>query len=139
MIILDTNVLSALMRPAENLPAMLWADSQPRTVLWTTVLTVMEIRYGVLRMPPGRRRSFLEAAFEGLLETVFADRILPFDRDAAERTATLTANAHSRGRNIDQPDSQIAGIAVSRRAVLATRNMRDFQGLGIELVNPWAA
>ena len=136
MIILDTNVVSALMKPAEHEEIVAWFDRVGEQRLWTTSITVMEVRYGLLRMQDGRRRRLMEDTFNNVLSVNLHD-VLPFDRQAAEVTATILAQAHASGRNLKIPDCQIAGIAITRHATLTTRNIRDFEGLGLELVNPW--
>ena len=139
MIILDTNVVSALMRPRENAMIVEWLNRHPSQDIWTTSINLLEVRYGLLRMPIGKTRASLTEAFDELLSTLLAERVLPFGQPAAERTAEVTARLHSQGNNIDAPDSQIAGIALSRQATLATRNIRDFVGTGLTLVDPWSA
>lgn len=136
MIILDTNVVSALMKPTEHEEVVDWFDGLVELRLWTTSITIMEIRYGLLRMREGKRRRQMEDTFENVLSTNLYD-VLPFDVRSAEVTATILADAHSNGRNLKIPDCQIAGIASTRNATLATRNIRDFEGLGLKLVNPW--
>jgi len=136
MIILDTNVISALMKPAEHEAVVVWFDSLAETRLWTTAITVMEVRYGLLRMQNGKRRKQMESTFDNVLSANLQD-VLPFDLRSAEVTATILAQAHANGRNLKIPDCQIAGIAITRNATLATRNIRDFEGLGLKLVNPW--
>ena len=139
MIILDTNVLSALMTPALNPSPVRWLDSQAANLIWTTSVNVFESRGGIRLLPVGRRRHDLELALDTLLETDFADRVLPFDHAAAEAAAAISSQRISKGRNIGPRDTQIAGIAVSRRATLATRNTRDFNDLDIEVIDPWKA
>ncbi len=139
MIILDTNVLSALMRPDENGGIVEWADRSAADTLWTTSITTYEIRYGLLLMADGRRRLHASSLFNTMLESIFRDRILEFDRAAGEQAAVVAATQRQRGRNVGVPDTQIASIAISRGATLATRNIRDFADLGLKLVDPWAA
>lgn len=138
MIILDTNVISAIMRPVENAVVINWLDTQKTDRLWTTAITVMEVRYGIERMAIGRRQTAVSSAFDGVLDLI-GWRILDFTSAAAERAAKLTAKSHGRGHNIDVPDSQIAGIAAFQTATLATRNVKDFADLDIPLVDPWTA
>ncbi len=139
MILLDTNVVSALMRPGDNRAVVSWLDRQPAVSIWTTAITVLEIRSGLLMMPNGRRRSAFEQAFAGLVQHDLEGRVQPFDLAAAEAAATLAAERQRNGRPIDLRDTQIAGIAVARRAVIATRNVRHFDDLSTPVVNPWAA
>lgn len=137
MIILDTNVISALMRPDLDAGVVAWLNQQPALLIWTTTINVLEIRTGLLLMPVGRRQGELFARFETLLSDILDDRILAFDRDAAEHAAKITAYHAKVGRNIEVPDNQIAGIALSRNATLATRNTKDFADVGLKLINPW--
>ena len=139
MIILDSNVISAMMQPHQNGKVGVWLDRQPQASLWTTSVSILEIKGGLLLLPEGRRRAGLMAAFDQALAELFVNRILPFDREAAEQSARIQADRIRRGINKETRDTQIAGIAMSRRATLATRNARDFQDLGIPLVDPWEA
>lgn len=138
MIILDTNVLSALMRPDPDLPVLQWLDLQAPQSIWITSITLFESRLGLALVPDGRRRRALESAFARLLEEDIENRVLPFDSDAALQAATLAAERQRTGRPVDIRDTQIAGIAQARRATLATRNLRHFEGLTIPVLNPWA-
>lgn len=139
MIILDTNVLSALMRPAPDEPVVAWLDRQPAESVWITSITLFEARFGLSLLPPGRRRKALEAAFTQLLEEDLEHRILDFDGAAAESAASIAAERRRKGQTVDLRDTQIAGIALARRATLATRNVRHFTPLAVRVVNPWAA
>jgi predicted nucleic acid-binding protein len=139
MIILDTNVVSALMRePTEELVRE-WLNRQPRTSIWTTAVTVMEIRFGLAIRTSGRQRNRLERAFEDTMAESINERILPFDTGAAERTTALMAVRRQAGRSGELRDSMIAGIAIARHATLATRNVRHFADLPVSVINPWAA
>ena len=138
MIILDTNVLSALMRPEPDLPVLQWLDLQAPQSIWITSITLFESRLGLALVPDGRRRRALESAFARLLAEDLENRVLPFDTDAALQAATLAAERQRTGRPVDIRDTQIAGIAQARRATLATRNLRQFEGLTIPVLNPWA-
>ena len=138
MIILDTNVLSALMRPDPDLPVLQWLDLQAPQSIWITSITLFESRLGLALVPDGRRRRALESAFARLLEEDIENRVLPFDSDAALQAATLAAERQRTGRPVDIRDTQVAGIAQARRATLATRNLRHFEGLTIPVLNPWA-
>jgi predicted nucleic acid-binding protein len=138
MILLDTCVISALMRPRDNRPVVAWLDRQASVSIWTTAITVFEIRFGLLAMPEGRRRAKFEQAFAGLLQEDMEGRIAGFDRAAAEAAATLAAARRRNGRPIDIRDTQIAGIAMARRAALATRNAKHFADLPT-VIDPWAA
>ena len=137
MIILDTNVLSALMLREPAPQVIAWLDKQPRTSIWTSAVTVVEIRFGVLALPGGKRRDALTAAFDTLLEHKIAGRIAPFDAAAAQCASELTASRKARGRAVDLRDTMIAGIALACKASLATRNTVDFQDLSVPVVNPW--
>jgi len=139
MIILDTNVLSALMRAGESDVPQAWLDAQPWPSIWTTSVTLYEIRFGILCLPPGRRRSALLAKATLAIEDRLGNRVAPLDAAAAQAAAEVMAKRGAAGRAIDIRDSFIAGIALSRRAALATRNLRHFAGLDIRLINPWAA
>ena len=139
MIILDTNVISALMRKDIDPVVVAWLDRQPTESIWLTAVTVFEVHLGLELLAPGRRRRQLEGAFARALDEDFEGRILPFERDAARAVALLAARQQQAGRPIDFRDVQIAGIAAARRAALATRNTRHFSDLGIALVDPWAA
>ncbi len=138
MIILDTNVLSALMRQTPDSQVIAWLDARPRTSIWTTSVTVLEVRFGLqLMMAPGKRRSLLMQAFETLLDKM-QHRIASFDAAAAAEAANLMTVRQRRGRAVDLRDTMIAGIALARRATLATRNTGHFEDLSVPVVNPWA-
>jgi len=139
MIILDTNVLSALMRTAPEAPVVAWLDRQPAESVWITSITLFEARLGLALLPTGRRRQTLEAAFARLLKEDLEDRVLDFDSAAATEAASLAAERQRVGRPVDMRDTQIAGIALARHATLATRNLRHFKGLKVAIVDPWAA
>ena len=139
MIILDTNVLSALMRTAPEAAVVAWLDRQPAESVWITSITLFEARLGLALLPSGRRRQTLEAAFARLLLEDLENRVLDFDSAAAIEAAVLASERQKNGRSVDMRDTQIAGIAVARRATLATQNIRHFADLKISIVNPWAA
>jgi predicted nucleic acid-binding protein len=137
MIVLDTDVVSAIMR-AE--PAVVdWLNRQPTLSVWTTAITIFEIRYGLSVMPSGRRRSVAERAFENVLEQDLSGRILPFDRAAADEAAHLTAIRRQGGRIKEARDSMIAGIALAQGATLVTRNLKHYDDLRVPVVDPWQA
>ncbi len=138
MIILDTNVLSELMKPTPRPGVVRWAASQPATSLHTTSITEAEIRHGVLLLPKGRRRDAIEAAAAAMFDDDLGGRVLPFGRDAARAYAHIALSRRRAGRPIAQLDAQIAAIAQSTGAALATRNVVDFEGCGIDLVDPFA-
>jgi predicted nucleic acid-binding protein len=137
MIILDTNVLSALMRRDPDPPVVQWLDLQAPQSIWITSISLFESRLGLALVPDGRRRRALEAAFSRLLDDDLENRVLPFDSEAALQAALLAAARQRVGRPVDIRDTQIAGIAQARRATLATRNVRHFEGLSVPVVNPW--
>ncbi|TMA45031.1 MAG: type II toxin-antitoxin system VapC family toxin [Deltaproteobacteria bacterium] len=138
MIVLDTNVLSAVMRREPDPIVVAWLDRQPSESLWTTVVTIFEIRFGLELLAPGRRRRQLEGAFTRAVQEDFQGRILPFDQEAAQEAARRAAERRAAGKSVDFRDIEIAGIVSVRRATLATRNIRHFQSLGIGVVDPWA-
>ncbi|SRR6266496_6326376 len=138
MIILDTNVLSALMRSAPETKVVDWLNAQPRSSIWITSITALEVRFGLQIMAVGRKRKALFQAFEALLETI-DHRIAAFDAAAAEHAGNLMARRQKAGRPVELRDTMIAGIALSRRATLATRNVAHFSDCGAGLVNPWGA
>jgi len=138
MIVLDTNVLSALMRQEPEAPVVAWLDRQPAESVWITSITLFETRLGVALLPKGRRQQALEAAFARLLEEDLQNRVLDFDSAAATEAASLAAQRQKADRPVDMRDTQIAGIALARRATLATRNVRHFRDLNVPVVDPWA-
>lgn len=137
MILLDTNVLSALMRHTPDPTVVQWLDNQPAESIWTTSVTVFEIRTGIELLNPSRRRKRLDDLFSQLLTEDLAGRVQSFDLPAAQAAGTVAANQQRDGRSAEIRDAQIIGIAASRRATVATRNTRHFLGTGIDLVNPW--
>jgi predicted nucleic acid-binding protein len=137
MIILDTNVISALMRSAPDEMVLQWLDRQPESSIWTTSVTVMEIRYGIQMLPAGQRRERMKQEMEAVLREEIEGRHIPFDVGAAERAAILMAERKLRGRPVEFRDTMIAGIVLSRNAVLATRNTAHFSDLGPRVINPW--
>jgi predicted nucleic acid-binding protein len=139
MIILDTDVASALMRPARDARLVAWLDQRPSESLWLTAVTVFELRYGVEALPDGRRRDGLDRAVARALSDDFAGRVLPLDEAAAAIAASLAVSRKRQGRPIEIRDTLIAGIVLSRRAELATRNIRHFQDLDVPVIDPFAA
>lgn len=138
MIILDTNVLSALMMPDLNSAVVAWLDKSPKATVWTTAVNIFESRSGIGLLPEGRRRRNLNEKLDAFCDELFPGRILPFDKLAAEYAAEVAAMHSKSGLNVGSRDTQIAGIALANGASIATRNTKDFDGLGIPLVNPWA-
>jgi toxin FitB len=138
VIVLDTNVLSALMRRDVDPVVVAWLDDQPAESIWTTAVTVFEIRFGLEILADGRRRRQLEEAFDRALEDDFEGRVLGFEQSAALEAASIAARRRQAGQPIEIRDAQIGGIVAARRATLATRNTRHFRDLGIAMVDPWA-
>jgi len=136
MIILDTNVLSALMQQTPETQVIAWLDRQPRTSIWTTSITVLEIRFGLQIMAAGKRRALLMQAFETVLDKM-GQRIAAFDAVAATHAADLMAARQQKGRPGELRDTMIAGIVLARHATLATRNTGHFEDLAVAVVNPW--
>jgi len=139
MVILDTNVLSELMQQRANPLVRQWLDRQAELSVWTTSITIFEIRYGMELLPRSRRRASLESEFERLIEDDIQGRIVPFDAQAATVAAGLMAQRQRTGRSGDLRDAMIAGIVIAGHATLATRNMRHFDDLSVPVVDPWAA
>jgi toxin FitB len=139
VILLDTNVLSALMRTEPDAEVVTWLDGLPPESVWTTSTTVFEVRMGLELLDAGKRRRRLEEAFGKMLEEDFEGRIAVFDRSSAEAAARAAAGRRRAGRPVDFRDVEIAGIALARKAALATGNVRHFEGLGVEFVDPWAS
>ena len=137
MILLDTNVVSELMRPRPDARVAAFLAARPLEELFLPSLVVAEIRYGLARLPDGQRRDGLEDLFERLLREGFGDRVLPFDASGAAAYARARAARESAGRPIALADALIAGLALAHGAALATRNVADFDLLGLTLLNPW--
>lgn len=139
MIVLDTNVVSELLRPEPAAQVEAWLAAQDGATVHFTTVGEAELLLGVALLPAGRRRSSLSKAIGLILDEVFRDRILPFDSAAARDYAGIAAARRAAGRPISQSDCQIAAIARTRGARLATRNLGDFQGCGLTLIDPWRA
>ncbi|MCC5865680.1 MAG: type II toxin-antitoxin system VapC family toxin [Wenzhouxiangella sp.] len=137
MLVLDTNVISELMRPVPSASVFEWVGRQPGASLFTTTVTEAELRYGLVLLPKGGRRRQLLEAFERMIEQDFAGRVLPFDRLAVRAYAEIVADRRNTGRPIAQFDAQIAAIARSRDAGVVTRNVRDFSDAGLTVIDPW--
>ncbi|CAG9166149.1 type II toxin-antitoxin system VapC family toxin [Cupriavidus pinatubonensis] len=137
MIVLDTNVLSELMRAQADSSVIGWLDRQEPASFAITAVTVAELLYGIARLPDGRRKAGLQEAALQMLDEEFADRVLPFDEDAAVHYAALVSQRDRAGRPISMADAQIAAICRHHAATLATRNSKDFEGTGLILANPW--
>jgi toxin FitB len=138
VIVLDTNVVSALMRLTDEPAVATWADQQDLGLLHITTITLMELRYGIEMRAPGRKRTALERDFAWVQNELLTGRTLSFDEPAAEATGRWFAATKRAGRNIGVPDLQIAGIAIAHQVTLATRNLKNFVGCGVKIVNPWA-
>ena len=137
MILLDTNVVSELMRPEPAPQVSSWVRSRDRRELFTSSITIAEIRYGLARLSDGRRKQVLVDAAADVFRA-FADQVLPVDITAAEHYAIVASARERSGRPISGFDALIAAICRSRGAILATRNLPDFDGTGIDLIDPWA-
>lgn len=137
MIVLDTNVVSALMADSPEAAVVDWFDRQPAESIWTTAITVFEVRLGIAGLPAGKRRTALQAEFEKVLAEDIEHRILDFDGPAAAEAAALAAARNRKDRPVDVRDTFIAGIVVARRATLATRNVAHFSDLPVPVVDPW--
>ena len=138
MIVLDTNVLSAMMSGRPDLKLSAWLDGISGRSAWITAITVYEIRRGIALLPAGARRSALEGAFGLALSKDLEGHILPLDESGAREAALLSVQRQKTGRAGDLRDTLIAGIAISRGATIATRNRRHFQDLPVDVVDPWA-
>lgn len=136
MIILDTNVVSELMRPEPAARVANWVRDRDRRELRTTAITLAQIRYGIARLPDGRRKQVLLAAADEAF-SAFAEQVLPVDTAAAEHYAFIASSRERAGTPIAGFDALIAAICRSRGAALATRNVSDFDGTGIEVIDPW--
>jgi predicted nucleic acid-binding protein len=137
MIVLDTNVISALMRKEPEKPVVKWLDGQPAASVWITAITVMEIRFGLQIMPKGRRQDGLIRSFELMLKSMIEGRIASFHAEAGSHAAELMARRKRIGRPAEVRDTMIAGIVLANRATLATRNVQHFEDLAVTVINPW--
>lgn len=138
MIILDTNVISALMQKQPDPLVVAWLDGQPAESIWISTITLFEARYGIALLTSGLHKNSLQERFDQFLQEDLENRVLQFDANAATQAAQLAAQRKERGRPVDMRDTFIAGIALARRATLATRNLRHFEDLSVAVVNPWA-
>ena len=139
MIVLDTNVVSELMRPLPNPAVESWIANRPAASLFFSAVGEAELRFGLAIMPAGRRRDALASEIEAMLHDDFADWILPFDSGAARAYAEIAASRRAIGRPAAEADCQMAAITQSRGMALATRNVRDFQDMGVNVIDPWTA
>jgi len=135
VIVLDTNVVSELSKPMPDATVVAWVDAQVELAI--TATTLAELRFGVARLPQGKRRTALSEAIAQLVADDLDGRVLPFDGACADAYGLIAAARERAGRPIGVADGQIAAICGAHDAVLATRNVRDFLDTGIELVNPW--
>jgi toxin FitB len=137
IVILDTNVVSELLRPTPAAQVEAWLAGQDGASVYFTAVGEAELRHGLAILPAGKRREGLTRAVEGILENEFRDRVLAFDRAAARAYAGIAAERRAAGRPISQFDCQIAAIARANDATVATRNTADFTGCGIAVIDPW--
>lgn len=137
MIVLDTNVVSEGWKPEPNPAVAVWLNAQPVHSLYLCTPVLAELRFGIERLPHGRRRLFLESWVARLEGEAFRDRILPLDSAAAAELGRLAARREKLGRRMEPMDALIAGIAASQGASLATRHTSDFNNLGLDLINPF--
>ncbi|HWE03573.1 MAG TPA: type II toxin-antitoxin system VapC family toxin [Tepidisphaeraceae bacterium] len=137
MIVLDTNVLSTMMQGVHEPAVKAWLDAQPISSLWTTAISVFEVRYGLALLPAGEKQRGLQEAFEQAVHQDLAARVLAFDTAAAIETAVIAAKLRSIGRPIDVRDAMIVGTVAAHQGTLATRNIKHFADTGIPLINPW--
>jgi len=139
MIVLDTNVLSECWRKTPNIQVLSWLAAQPQASLFTTTVVESEILYGVQLLADGARKDALSLAVKAVFNDNLTGRVLTYDRDAARSYAEIASNRKKMGKPISQFDAMIAAVAHSRGATLATRNVKDFEGCAIQLVDPWAS
>ncbi len=137
MFVLDTNVISELMRDSPHQKVLAWIDDQLTSALFVTAITEAEIRTGIALLPTGKRRRGLSTAAERTFEMLFSERVLAFDSEAARDYAEIVSGHRVAGRPISQADCQIAAIAKSQGASIVTRDVDDFEGCGVEVMNPW--
>jgi toxin FitB len=138
MILLDTNVVSEAMKPEPDSAVRRWLDEQAAETLYLSSVTIAELMFGIGALPDGKRKDKLADALDGVME-LFADRVLPFDSDAARHYANLAVKARAAGRGFPTPDGYIAAIAASRGFVVATRDTSAFDAAGMEVIDPWKA
>jgi toxin FitB len=139
MIVLDTNVVSAMMRFEHEPTIVAWLDRQHVSQLFITTITLFELQFGVSRMPEGRRKTMTAARLQTVMSAFFDQRVLPFEQAAAAEAAAVHVLRGKSKSNAEAPDTMIAGIAKSLGAAIATRDEADFRGLNLKLINPWKA
>ena len=137
MIVLDTNVVSEMMRIAPDAKVEKWLDAQMTDELWLNSIVIAELMFGAARLPDGAKKRQLAKSIQGTVEQDYAGRILSFDLEAAAAYAEISARCEAIGRSIDMADAQIAAICWVQDAQLATRNTKHFEGFGLKLINPW--
>ena len=137
MVILDTMVVSSLMRDPPDAAVVRWMDARQGSLFWITSVTAFEISVGLRNMPEGRKRQQLEAAFDSMLKSDFSGRVLGFDLAGSQQAARFASHRRQIGRPVGVQDSLIVGIAAVNSAAIATRNTKDFDHAGVELINPW--
>lgn len=137
MIILDTNVISEFMRLQPHANVRMWSERETASLFCTTAITKAEMLYGIRNMPKGKKRTRLEEQADYIFSVSLGHRIIPFCSNAAECFADIAVERRRQGKPINEADAQIASIVIVQKAVLATRNIADFEGCGIRLVNPW--
>ena len=137
MILIDTNVISELMRAEPARTVLDWFGQHASADLFISAVTEAELRTGVAILPEGQRRDRLQLTLEAMIKQDFQSRVLPFDSPAAKAYAEITAQRRAAGRPIAEADCQIAAIARANGAPVATRNVKDFEGCGVRLINPW--
>jgi toxin FitB len=137
MHLLDTNVISEMMRTPPDAGVQIWFDAQPAATLFLCSTVSMEVLFGIARLPAGRRKDALGGGFEAYVASLFEDRVLVFDLEASRICAQLMADHEARGHRIDVADAQIAATALRYGLTLATRNTAHFAHTGVSLVNPW--
>ncbi len=136
MIVLDTNVISEAMKPEPDEAVRAWLNDQVAETLYVSSVTLAELLYGIGSLPDGRRKQGLTEALNGVI-TLFGERILPFDIDAARHYAESAVKARAAGKGFPTPDGYIAAIAASRKFIVATRDTSPFEAAGLTVINPW--
>jgi predicted nucleic acid-binding protein len=136
MIVLDTNVISALIQATPDPSVVAWVNAQQSNSVWTTAINIFEIQFGLAAMPTGQRRQTLQDSFDKAVAQM-GQRVLELDAHAAREAALIAARSKSIGRPMEIRDAMIAGTVAARHAILATRNTKDFVHVGIPLINPW--
>ena len=138
MLIVDTNVLSEIMRANPDPAVLAWFDRQDPALIWTSAITVFEVRFGIARLPAGARRDWLAMTFETILGVDLGGRVAAIDRAAAEAASALAARMEARGRSGEVRDLMIGGVALARGASVVTRNARHFDDPALRVIDPWA-